>query len=149
MRITISLILIASYFFSFCQRISFEDPDLTFSFKKPKNWEVFDDGYVVKASPSARDSADTYFTITYFEFAQPSGSFPTAKPVIESFDKGFTKTKINGIKAKCIEIKNGEYRTNEYEFVKYGQRFEIKTSARDPQINRIFRKIIRSILIKR
>ncbi|MEQ9022242.1 MAG: hypothetical protein RLN82_05720, partial [Pseudomonadales bacterium] len=77
MRSIISLLLLSAISFSgFAQRVTFNDPDLTFSFKKPKDWQVFDDGYVVKISPSAQDTANIYFSFTYFESAQPIGVLP-------------------------------------------------------------------------
>lgn len=147
MRITISLLLIFSSLFTFSQRVSFEDPDLTFSFKKPKSWQVFDDGYVVKVSPSARDSANTYFTITYFENAQPYGLLPTATPASSTKAADFNTVKIAGESAKQFEESAKNEYLNKYQFTKYGQRFEIKTSSTYPKANRTFRKIIRSIRI--
>ncbi|WP_436517442.1 hypothetical protein [Ekhidna sp. To15] len=149
MRITISLFLLVSTLFSFSQRVTFEDPDLTFSFKKPKNWEVFDDGYLVKVSPSSKDSADIYFTITYFENAQPFGELPSAERADKTKDADFTETKIDGVIAKQREKMNGEYILHAYSFMKYGQRFEIKTSTQGANNGRIIRRIIRSIQIKK
>lgn len=146
MRITISLILLFSCFFAFSQRVSFEDPDLTFSFVKPKKWEVFDDGYVVKVSPSAQDSASTYFTITYFEDAQSFGLFPNAGTK-NKISNSSSKIKIDGEPAKAeIKMINGSHKGS-YTFMKYGQRFELKTATTQKRQNRVFRKIIRSIRI--
>ncbi len=146
MRNTISLIFLFTCLFSYSQRVSFEDPDLTFSFVKPKKWEVFDDGYVVKVSPSAKDSASTYFTITYFEDAQSFGLFPIAG-VEGDVATASSKMKIDGAPAKYdTKVKNGT-QLGSYTFMKYGQRFELKTASNHKKQNRIFRKIIRSIQI--
>ena len=71
LRSTIVLLMILSYCSSMAQRVSFEDPGLTFSFKKPKDWVVVDDGYVIKVSPFMRDTATTYLTMTYFDYPEP------------------------------------------------------------------------------
>ena len=148
MRIIISLLLIFSTILTFSQRVSFEDPDLTFSFKKPKSWQVFDDGYVVKVSPSVADSASIYFTITYFENAQPFGSWPTATPASKTSENtDFTTVKIAGENARKFEESIESLSLNRYQFTKYGQQFVLKTSSTSPKTNRIFRKIIRSIKI--
>lgn len=148
MRISISLILLIVSIPTFSQRVTFEDPDLTFSFKKPKKWQVFDDGYVVKVSPSAKDSAQVYFTITYFENAQPVGLFPSAQPANSVEEVIFEKIKIDGEYARRSEKSENDTHQQHYTFMKYGQRFEINTSAQSEETNRIFRKIIRSIQIK-
>ncbi len=149
MRITISLFLLTTTLVSFSQRVSFEDPDLTFSFKKPKNWQVFDDGYVVKVSPSAKDSATVYFTLTYFEYAQPIGALPTAKPANHSDEEDYVQTKVAGAAAKQRERMDGELTIINYTFVKFGQSFYLKTSTDNIADQRIFRKIIRSVQIKK
>ncbi|MEO9482065.1 MAG: hypothetical protein ABJG47_01380 [Ekhidna sp.] len=147
MRIIISLIFLLVTLTSFSQRISFEDPDLVFSFEKPKKWEVFDDGYVVKVSPSEKDTASTYFTITYFEDAESFGFFPRTEPAINPHDIASPKINIDGEVASLVEKKQDNSFLNTYTFQKYGQRFEIKTLAASPKTKRIFRKIIRSLRI--
>lgn len=149
MRNTISLVLLISSFFSFSQRISFEDPDLTFSFKKPKNWEVFDDGYVVKVSPSARDTANIYFAITYFENAQPFGIFSNVTPAGDEDGIIFNALKIAGSDAKNRQEIEDKTFLNSYTFRKYNQRFELKTSTTNPKDQRIFRRIIKSIKVEK
>lgn len=90
MRITISLFVFCCSLCSFSQRMTFEDPGLTFSLKKPKHWVMVDDGYEIKYSPLMRDTAYTYLTLTYFEHPQPisndEGSFVT-QLTIESDNK--------------------------------------------------------------
>ena len=71
MRTTISLLILLCSLPVFCQRISFEDPGLTFSFKKPKNWVLVDDGYEIRVSPFMRDTAHTFLTMTYFDYPEP------------------------------------------------------------------------------
>lgn len=147
MRIITSLLIIFISQTSFSQRVEFEDPDLTFSFKKPKGWEVFDDGYVVKVSPSAKDSASTYFTITYFENAQPYGSFPTAELADETLTPSTQTYQIAKEETKLREKREGDQQVKLYSFMKYGQRFEIKTASSSEVNERFFQKIIRSIKI--
>ena len=148
MRNTISLFLLLSALSTFAQRVSFEDPDLTFSFKKPKNWQVFDDGYVVKVSPSAADSATIYFTITYFENAQPFGLFSNARPADSPKVLDFETIKIAGKEAKVRKWVEGKAYLHAYTFRKYGQHFQLKTATLDPQNQRIFRRIIKSIKVE-
>ena len=71
MRSLTSLFIILCCFSSFGQRMTFEDPGLTFSFKKPKDWVVVDDGYEIKVSPFMRDTAHTYLSMTYFDYPEP------------------------------------------------------------------------------
>ncbi|WP_462248072.1 hypothetical protein [Ekhidna sp.] len=147
MRIITSLFILVLSNIAYSQRLSFEDPDLTFSFEKPKEWEVYDDGYVVKVSPSVLDSANIYFTITYFEDAQGFGLFPN-KEHIEVDNKQKSSTlKIDGKTAKVGEEKKDGSNLSTYTFMKYGQRFELKTSSTKKKQKRIFRKIISSIQI--
>lgn len=71
MRILISLFSISIFFSTHAQRMTFEDPGLNFSVKKPKHWVLIDDGYVVKISPYMSDTAYTFLTLTYFEHSKP------------------------------------------------------------------------------
>lgn len=151
MRNTISLLLFLLSFYALGQRVSFEDPDLTFSFKKPKNWHVFDDGYVVKVAPSVKDSASTYFSITYFEDAQPSRDIQFADSIDSTSNPCLGKTKIAGVLTKyCVETTSNAIQT-QYHFTKYGQRFELVTlqpsPIKDPRNIVVFNHIIRSIRI--
>lgn len=155
MRNIISLTFLFLSLASFSQRVSFEDPDLTFSFKKPKNWEVFDDGYVVKASPSAQDTASIYFSITYFEDAQPPGMNPFENENEKNSSIDFQKwiRKIAGEKAEYrIESSDNSVETL-YRFKWDDQRFELTTKqpspAKNPQNSEVFNRIIRSIRIGR
>jgi len=71
MRLSISFFVLMYSMNGLAQRVSFEDPGLTFSFKKPKDWVVVDDGYEIKVSPFMRDTSHTYLTMTYFEYPEP------------------------------------------------------------------------------
>ncbi len=154
MRNTISLLLLALSFSGFGQRISFEDPDLTFSFKKPKDWQVFDDGYVVKISPSAQDTANIYFSITYFEDAKSIGSTQFENNLEKkSPSDGFRLRigRIAGSKAKyLIETSDNSTKTR-YHFIWGDQRFELITKQplpiKNPRNSEVFNRIIRSIRI--
>ncbi|MEO9871072.1 hypothetical protein [Ekhidna sp.] len=156
MKSIISLLLITVSFAALSQRVQFEDPDLTFSFKKPKGWEVFDDGYLVKVSPSINDSSRNYFTITYFEDSQPFGGVNLLHSATAlQQEKGAYKTtgiKIDGVQAKYSEQKNKNTLVRLYTFYKYDQRFEIYTSifpSDNSTISRKTRKIVRSIQIEK
>ena len=150
MRNTISLLLLFLTISGFGQRMTFEDPDLTFSFKKPKNWQVFDDGYVVKVSPSVKDSADTYFSITYFEDAQPFGESLFADAGENQSNESGT-AKITGETAIYHKKTETGLIHTSYTFKKYDQRFEIITMQpapiKNPRNLEIFKRIIRSIRI--
>ena len=148
MRSITSWILICISISCFSQRVSFNDPDLTFSFKKPKNWEIFDDGYLVKASPSALDSANTFFSITYFEDAQPfdglglasnSGNATTDRKSI----------KIDKVKATYFIKKEDGDEVKQYQFYKKGQRFSVVTKypMSDKTPSRKLLKMVKSIRI--
>ncbi len=71
MRILTSLLIVLCALSAFCQRVSFEDPGLTFSFKKPRDWVMVDDGYEIRVSPFMRDTAHTFLTMTYFDYPEP------------------------------------------------------------------------------
>lgn len=147
MRIITSLLIFSISLASYCQRVEFKDPDLTFSFKKPKGWEVFDDGYVVKVSPSAQDSASIYFSITYFENAEPYGSFPTVQPADDNFEPSTETLQIAKETADLRKKNENDWQIRLYSFMKYGQRFEIKTVSSSEVHEPSFQKIIRSIKI--
>lgn len=157
MRSTISLLVfIVSISSAFSQRITFDDPDLTFSFKKPKGWEVFDNGYVVKISPSAVDTADIYFTITYFESPTPIGSFSEIietplpdRPLEEAAPQkivniGQYQLKMESRKA----IKEGtSFIQRKYQFDHLGQSWEITTCTPESKVQKLFKKMIKSLRI--
>ncbi|MEP0986584.1 hypothetical protein [Ekhidna sp.] len=150
MRIIISFFVLISAFLSFSQRVSFEDPDLTFSFKKPKSWQVIDTGYEVKVFPSVKDSSSTYLIITYFEDAQPFGAFNIGQ---SAKTQELVKTldfKIAKVSAKySTQISEGLLKTN-YRFYKLGQRFELRTShlqMNNRKAARALKRMIRSIRV--
>lgn len=150
MRIIISFFLLASAFLSFSQRVSFEDPDLTFSFKKPKNWQMIDNGYEVKVYPSAKDSSSTYFTITYFEDAKPSGEFNLGQHEEALKSARPLNFKIAGVPAKYASRNDKERIITRYQFYKFGQRFELKTSFSETNKSkneRVFKRMIRSVKV--
>ena len=162
MRILISsLIILVSALTSFGQRVAFEDPDLTFSFKKPKHWELFDDGLVVKISPSKRDSASIYMTLTYYEDAIPIDGQENAllvKPneAAEAIPELPTS---NEVKIGKYMLKTGSKQTlidgesylyQRYVFKNYEQRWEIITSRPEEeqeQYSKVFQRVIKSLKI--
>lgn len=151
MRIIISLALFFMVLSVPAQRVSFDDPDLTFSFKKPKGWQVFDDGYVVKVAPSESDTAIIYFSITYFEDARPKsetdldflhdGSNDESRPT--------QPIKIAGTDGQFFFEEKANSVSAEYYFKKLGQRFEIFTlhPSEDREMEKTLRKIVRSVKV--
>lgn len=146
MKSFFSLLLIVLSTFTFSQRITFNDPDLTFSFVKPADWMVQDD-LVVKATPSNQsfESATTFFSITYYEdpekpeeatieLVDSDVTSPPIPPNLQEFKAGAGgKTDIAEETAHwtsyyhtqdAIRIKAVSYR-----FMKFNQRFEITVSA--------------------
>ncbi|MEQ9465874.1 MAG: hypothetical protein RLN88_00600 [Ekhidna sp.] len=151
MRQFLFLAFLSHTLISFSQRITFNDPDLSFSFKKPKDWQVFDDGLVVKVSPSAADSSRTYFSITYFEDAEPFGEFPLVESQPETPPENLTPypKKIAGQDAKYQENNSNELSAT-YVFYTFGQRFLIVTVQSLPEdqaVSQAFNRMIRSIKV--
>ena len=148
MRNTISALLLCVSFGCFSQRVSFNDPDLTFSFKKPKSWQVFDDGYLVKVAPSAVDSSDVYFSITYFEDAKPLDGlgFPSDTNKQDSTGQF---TKIDKIQATYFVEKNARSELKKFHFYKKGQRFEVETKHKpeNKDQNHTLWKMVKSIKV--
>ena len=168
MRSTISFLLILLITFPIlAQRVEFEDPDLTFSFKKPKKWELIDDGYVVKVSPSIRDTATVYVSFTYFE--SPSAidysslEADTDVPVLvpmqssdeyDDFSESGNPIKIAGEKGSWSEkeiTKEGlQLKKRIYGFKKNNQRWKIAVSAPHSSFGsyeRLFNRIIKSLKV--
>ncbi|WP_424961893.1 hypothetical protein [Ekhidna sp.] len=157
MRNTISLLaLITSISVVFSQRITFNDPDLTFSLKKPKSWEVFDNGYVVKVSPSAIDTTDVYFTITYFESPTPIGSYSEIidTPLPEKSLEETAPQKVVTIGQYRLTMESREairdgtsFIQQKYEFDHLGQSWEITTCTPEPKVQKLFKRMIKSLRI--
>ena len=74
MRISISISILIVTISAFGQRVIFEDPELTFSFKKPKDWVMLDDGYEIKIAPVMADIHQTYLTVTYYDYPEPTSN---------------------------------------------------------------------------
>ncbi|WP_420318068.1 hypothetical protein [Ekhidna sp.] len=160
MRTIISFFLITTVTsFLVAQRLKFNDPDLSFSLKKPKSWQVFDNGYVVKLSPSANDTSSIYFTITYFEDASPLGGNETLQ-IIQPKEYVITELPTpNTIKIGKYQLQTGTtrafindnyYHQQRYIFNNNGQRWEIITSARESEkkeLEKIFNRMIKSLKI--
>lgn len=164
MRITISVILIVCFFLSNAQRVKFDDPELSFSFKKPSSWVVFDNGYVIKVSPSVRDSATTYLTITYFSPPTPVGGYldedipvpiPEASVAtqFEDLPQSLETTKFFKSKAKWrTAINNSGLTLRFYDQLYLGQHWEIVSCAPQELGNEyesVFKKIVKSIRAKK
>ncbi|SNT12897.1 hypothetical protein SAMN05421640_2408 [Ekhidna lutea] len=150
MRSIISLLILSISFGLLAQRVAFEDPDLSFSFKKPKGWEVVDDGYVVKVSPSIADTSTTCFAITYFESPKPVGDIPLDLQLqIDSTETPTSKTKIAGEEANWFEETSENFISRHYTFFKFNQRFEITIKYPiESKYDKKLKSIIRSIKVK-
>lgn len=146
------------------QRLNFEDPELTFSIKKPKDWILIDDGYVVKFSPTKKDTANIYITFTYFEApsainyeVEMDTDVPVVIPFGQSDEYGVipndgNKIKIAGEEGSWSETNvesNGTIFTRRiYHFTQYGQRWDIVTNAPESEMKkyqRYFKKVIKSL----
>ena len=151
MRSIISALITIMSLVTLAQRVTFNDPDLTFSFKKPKSWEVFDDGYSVKASPSAADSSNFFFSITYFESPTPAGEMTIGLTSSDEFSPdGDASFKIGGEKATYQRIIKDNKQSTLYRFYKLGQRFEVTVVSNSSykKGTKTLRKIIKSIRIE-
>lgn len=166
MRQFLFLAFLFQVFILFSQQVSFNDPDLTFSFKKPKNWKVFDDGYVIKVSPSAADTSTIYLSLTYFSSPKPMGGYVSGESP-ESLKNVSLTTNIESQTAKHgpsekimgQEVQSKEYIQNQdgenlnirvYTFQEANQQWEILTSAPKDErkkSNKEFRKIMRTLRI--
>lgn len=162
----LSLTLVLFTLASFSQRVLFNDPDLSFSFKKPKNWKVFDDGYVIKVSPSAADTSTIYLSLTYFSSPKPMGGYSSSE-FPESLKHMNPTTNIesqpgkHGPSEKIMgqKVQSKEYLQNQdgenlnirvYTFQEANQQWEILTSAPKDErkkLNKEFRKIMRTFRI--
>lgn len=162
MRITISILALFFIQTVLAQRISFDDPDLTFSIKKPKDWEIFDNGLVVKLAPSPKDSSHTYLTITYFQAPSPINLMDSDMPQLIPFESSSEIKKGEGKKApfkiakaeamlfesqvkgdQALQIRN-------YTFKRMGQDWEVVTSAplaQSSAIDRQFERIMKSLKV--
>ena len=159
-----SIISLLAFFFSvsiaISQRVSFDDPDLTFSFKKPKDWQLFDDGYYVKLSPSVEDTAHTYFTITYFETPKPIGSYnevPQAELTDQTTSQPSDKKKVKigqyhlSTWTSSFDLKDQSCLLRKYQFDHLGQSWEIVTSSpksNTQKLDKLYKRIIKSLRIE-
>ncbi len=166
MRTTINLVVLLYSFTLLSQRVSFEDPNLTFSFFKPKNWIVVDDGYYIKVSPAMRDTAFTYLTITYFDPPEPSSNSDgthfavveletPAKNEFASYMLMEDGVNILGFdvrpKRSLIEKNDLPLERRFYDFYRQNKNWEIITSAHADEFgkyNRTFNRILKSIRIE-
>ena len=166
MRTIISVLVLLYAFTSLSQRVSFEDPGLAFSFFKPKDWVMVDDGYYIKISPVMRDTANTYLTITYFEPPVPeSNAAGTHFTVIEvdspaknefaSYMHSEDGVSILGFdvrpKRSLTEKQDIPLERRFYDFYRQNKNWEIITSAHADEFNkynRTFKKILKSIRIE-
>ena len=166
MRQFFFLIFLFHILISFSQRVSFNDPDLTFSFKKPKNWKIFDDGYVIKVSPSEADTSTIYLSLTYFSSPRPmggyvSGEFPESLKNVNPTTNIESQSGKHGPSEKIMgqKVQSKEYIQNQdgenlnirvYTFLEANQQWKISTSApkdERKESNKEFRKIMRTLRI--
>lgn len=157
--------LISSWFLiititSFSQRVTFDDPDLSFSFKKPKNWQIVDDGYVIKIAPDLADTAITYLSLTYFQNPAPLNEMLGEGLAVQLPESSLQEIPFGK------EVNLGPYLTHMtstrlltdddesliqkmYRFKDHGQQWEIITSykASERKMNHTFEKVIKSLKI--
>lgn len=167
MRTIIRLFVLVLATSSMAQRVEFNDPDLTFSFKKPKSWELIDDGYVVKVSPTVADTASIYVSFTYFQspsaidytMLEADTEVPTLIPM-NSVDE-YNNHPESGEKIKIAKeegrwsatevMENGiVYVRRIYHVSTYGQRWDIVSNVPKADVsayNRTFSRIIKSLKV--
>lgn len=155
MRSLISFIFFLLLLTGYAQRIEFEDPDLTWSFKQPKSWVLVDDGYVVKVSPSMQDTATTYLTITYFESPKPTKQLMTDELEAYSVSQIPLKETNYGeeikigsmlatMNASTSLMDDDSFHVQKiYRFNHLGQQWEIVTSALERDEKRLDKKYLR------
>jgi len=163
MRITISLLLLLAVFLLNAQRLRFQDPALKLSFKKPSSWEVFDNGYIIKVAPSAKDTLSVYLTITYFTPPVPieglsEEDLATLIPessVATQFEYFPLSTKSVRLFREEIKWRSSKDQISEYRFYSkshLGENWEIVATApakNYDQYRPTFERIINSIKARR
>ena len=152
MRIIISVIICLYTLSINAQRVEFNDPDLTFSFVKPKEWSLFDDGYRVLVSPSVKDSSNIYFSITYFEKPQPQELGLEEDLIIEEeFEQELVNVnfKIAKVEAQTYMQADAQGEKKVYIFEKFNHRFYIYTAENDSKnsFDGVFKRILKSIRV--
>lgn len=160
MRSLISSWFLIITFTSFSQRVTFDDPDLSFSFKKPKNWQIVDDGYVIKIAPTFADTATTYLSLTYFEDPAPLNELSSEGmavhlpeyqlqeiPFGEEVNLGTYLTRMTS--TRLLTDDDVSLIQKMYRFKDHGQQWEIITSykASERKMNHTFEKVIKSLKI--
>ena len=163
MRIITSLLLVSCISSINAQRVKFQDPELRFSFKKPSSWEIFDNGYIIKASPSVKDTSTIYLTITYFTPPKPMEGlseedlatlipessvatqfqdFPDSKQFIRLFNR----------KVKWKVAQHNDLELRFYGVTHLEERWEVVASApksRYSYYHEAFHKMVKSLKAKR
>ena len=169
MRQFFFLIFLFHILISFSQRVSFNDPDLSFSFKKPSKWELVDDGFNISMYPRNPVEEIQQINITYFEAASEE-SFDVA-PLIKIIEFRQDLLEANKLGYKSIEsIKKSDYKDFElytctysfelekrtvinrtYYFMRFNQRFELTSAASTIEtlndMDQIIEKIIDTLVV--
>ncbi|MEM0941705.1 MAG: hypothetical protein AAGI25_18245 [Bacteroidota bacterium] len=166
MRVTIGLMVLLYSTDLLSQRVSFEDPELIFSFKKPKHWVIIDNEYVIKLSPSLRDTSFTYLTITYFappeRINEETQSYfvlvdpeTPAKSAFKSYMHSDDPVKILGFKVRpkraLITKKEIPLERRFYDFHRVDKNWEVVTSAPTHQYkkhHKEYKSILKSLRIE-
>lgn len=141
MRISISILFLFIGVLGYAQnRVSIQDPDLTFSYILPEDWTNIDDPYYHYILPPKSKKCDSVaVALTYFEGkcadldecfdGEVKGAFPNEYPGFKIENSG--KDRIQDIDSKWIEF---SYHTEEssekkialyYSFISHNQLFTI------------------------
>ena len=160
MKNSLLILLLFQFITSVGQQVTVKDPDITFSFSKPKNWITRDDGdnYMIFA-PDLFNKAG--MSITYFENpketsldeifnAQIKYTLPSNEPGFALLNQG--EEFIGSRKAKWVlyeSILNEKKHVNlAYMFNENGQSFILFALARQENFNEFeepFKQVMRSL----
>ncbi len=163
-RLIIILMLSLGWLIGFSQdRFTVTDPDIKFSVEVPEGWQKYDDGYFYYLIiPTFH--GDENLSITYYETSDTTinenfdYSMKSIFPLNES-DYHLLKTgndEVDGKPAKWAiftsKFKGNQYKSIIYMFIRHGQAFKIRGTARlsnfDDHIEK-FRHVIRSLKAER
>ncbi|WP_420575856.1 hypothetical protein [Ekhidna sp.] len=169
MRQFLFLAFLFQVFILFSQRVSFNDPDLSFSFKKPSKWELVDDGFNISMYPKKPVEEIQQINITYFEAASEE-SFDTV-PLNKIIEFRQELLEVNKPAYKLIgSIKKSDHKDSElytctysfklekrtainrtFYFMRFNQRFELTCSASTietlNEMDQVIEKIIDTLVV--
>jgi hypothetical protein len=151
------------------QRVSFDDPDLTFSFKKSKKWKMVDDGLNISIYPKKPTEEIQQINITYFENASGESfedvsladNIKFKHEMLASNRPNYTliETQKRGSEDDETHIYTYSYEEGEkvifnrtYYFMRHNQRFELTSMASTletlDEMNDEIAKIISTLIVE-